>query len=167
MKIAGRGEKPFAQKIVVELDTTEGALPLSITPLPLDFHERLEKKIPSPSPPKKGYMRDKRGRFIKDSITGRPIMEFSEEDVEYKAKLALCQKRQSIAMVMEGLKEEENIEFGTKEADCKDYSEYIDKIGQELKEAGLAIGQLIQLQEAVNRASGIKKEEVDEAKSFL
>lgn len=158
------GGQPFAQRITIELETINGPLPLTLVPLPLDFPERLEEKIPSPLPPKKGYIRDRKGRFVRDTLTGQPIMEYDKQDPVYKKEMQICQDRQTTMMVLEALQGEKTVEIESKRDTFKTHLSYYDSVRDEFRKAGLSIGQQVQIVEAVNKVSGLKEEELEEEK---
>lgn len=163
-RVGFEGKTPFKQSTNIELDTLNGKLPLTLTPLPLDFPNRLEEKIPSPNPPKKGYIRDRKGKFVREALTGQPIMEFDKQDPKYKKEMQVCQDRQTTMMVLEALKEEESIEIESKRESFKNPLEFYDSVREEFQIAGLSIGQQLQIVEAVNKVSGLKEDELEDEK---
>lgn len=171
MKINKEGyegiEKPFEKEEIVIINTKIGELHLVISPIPLDFSDILEKQIPSPNPKIKGVLKDKKGRYIRDEQTGKPLPEYDTTDKKYIAELKTCQRRQSMCLLIEGLRKDETLEFEAKNEAYEDVREFYDAVYAELLKAGMTIGQQIKIINAINKVSGLDEKEVEEAKDFL
>lgn len=164
MKIKKSGwealERPFECKIDLVLKTSNGDLILEVEPLPLGFLDEIEKRIPTPKPPKKGWLRGKKNRFLKDE-NGQMIPEVDEEDPKYLEEKEIADKRQNIAIVWKIISSSHEIEF---QAEDDDTPEFFDRIHTELLEAGLNSNQLKDIFQTIREKAGLDEEELAIAK---
>lgn len=171
MKINKEGyegvERPFEKEKIVTIQTKIGEINLTVLPIPLDFHETLEKEIPSPHSKIIGVMKDKKGRFVRDEQTGKPLPEYDLKNPKYLEELKTCQRRQSISLLLKGLRQDKTLKFEVKKEAFEDVKSYYDEIYNELLQAGMTIGQQIKIINAINKVSGLDEKEVEEAKNFL
>lgn len=154
--------RPLARLVQIDVETAHGTLRIDAEPLPLGFFEALQKEIPTPKPPRVGFIRN-RGKLERDDH-GQPMAEYDEEDKEYLEKKRAAERRESAALLYFVLSQSPDITFETKRESCKDAADFYDKIYQELLSAGMTIGQQLALVKVVHRASGLAQEEIDDAK---
>ena len=150
MKIKVDGITSLKFKIPVELSLGAGQkLLLNLSPLPFDFHDRISRELPDPRPPKIGFAKDRRGRWIQGA-DGRAMVEYNETDLVYLKKVSECTERQTTAMIFEALRGEEDIEFENQREDFESAEKFYDAIAKEMLEIGMSVGQRAKLFAALN-----------------
>jgi len=142
-------------------------LELILTAAPLGYWEKMAEEIPVPKPPQKGYMRDKvSDKVIRDPVTKAPIPLIDDKDPDFVKAENRASRLQTIAMVVESLKEN-NIEWKNKREDFKTPAEFYEAIEEEFKDFGLSMGELAELISAVTRVSMLSGQEIEEAKNLF
>jgi hypothetical protein len=112
MKIKGKKPNFFRSQTVTIQDDTGEIFTFILTPPSIDFHEKLERAIPSPIAPR-NFAKDGKGKIERDE-NGRPVIIKDEDDKAYRERLRETQQLHSSLLVYEGLKNDKNIEFETK-----------------------------------------------------
>lgn len=122
-------------------------LNLALSPIPLGFQEDLANKLIEPTPPFKGFVREK-GKLVKDPETRQFIKEYDTENKDYLEKKSRYEQRLNIALTHKALDSSSEITFETA-LDDENYLESLDKITQELKDFGFLPVHLFQIIKAV------------------
>lgn len=165
MKIKGFDGSLF-EKRVFSIEIGEQRVDFLLTSLPLDFYERLEKEIPTPVAPVAGVIRDHRNKLIRDE-TGRPVVKRDEEDPTYKEAMRVTQRCQSVAMVLEGLRGDENIEFETSRETWSNPKDFYQEIWKEMQKV-ISMKIFLQLMDEIGKMTAVSDEQIEEAKqAFL
>ncbi len=138
---------------------------LQFRSLPLNFTDEVNKEIPSPIPKTTDYLKDRRGRPVRDPDTGKPIMLTDEDSPEFKQSLSKANRRQTTLMLFEALKEDSAVEFENKREDFPSISAWADAIYEELNTAGFSVGDLAAMISFMMELSNIKEEELEEARA--
>lgn len=170
MRVQGKTTIGLKQKTVtfsrVVNDEGQETISFLLTGLPIGYFEGIEKELPSPNPPQKGFVRNKDGRFVKNE-NGQPIPFFDEHDLEYKKESREISKLQSVAMLYQSLLQDPGVEWDTNFVDTKDKKVFYQKILQELKDFGLTMGELAELFKEVSQLSNLTGKEIDEARDLF
>lgn len=153
-------DRPFEQRVLVEVQTKAGKLALEFSPLPLGFYEQIEKRVKMPKPPRTGWLRDKKNRFARDDF-GNLIAETDDQDPVYLDAKKIADRRQNTAMLYELLRTSPLVEFSQVDDGTL---EFFDRVYEELVAAGMSSGQQLQIIRAANKVSGLDEEEIDSAK---
>ncbi len=145
------GTKPGRNRTTVTLARPEGgAITLIVTALPLGFWGDVDKWIPPPQPPQKGFVRDGT-KAVKDS-EGRPIPEFDESDPDYLAKKEEVTRLQNAICVVEALRDEPKVKFVAKPHKNR-MPEYAQAVLDEMADFGLSDSDFVQLTRSIMLAS--------------
>lgn len=167
MKIKGfEGDLFETKEVSIELgdEDNKTAVVFKLTALPIDFHDRMEREIPSPTPPRE-VIRDKK-KIARDE-NGRPVFEYNENDPVYKRASQEAQRHQSVSMILEGLRGDDNISFDAKREDHKDPRDYYQAVYEEMKIC-LPMKVFLFLIEEVGKMTAVDSEQIEEAKkAFL
>lgn len=170
MKVQGKTTIGLKQKTVTfSRDGVDGepiTITFLLTGLPIGYFEGIEKELPSPNPPQKGFVRNKDGRFIKNE-NGQPIPFFDNHDPEYKKDSTEISKLQSVAMLYQSLTQDPNVEWDVSPDDTKDKKVFYRLVLQELKDFGLTMGELAELFKEVSHLSNLTGKEIDEARDLF
>ena len=150
--------------VTLKRNEASGIPPISLTvyALPPTYVDDAEVEIPSPTPPVKGWVRDRKGRLDKDG-RGRPIKNYDEDDPEYQKQLRVARQLQSVKMVYDALDPTE-ITFETSR-DGKTPAAYYAGIREELMAFGFSVGDLVTLVQAVTETSGLDEEMAERARA--
>ncbi|QDT67063.1 hypothetical protein [Calycomorphotria hydatis] len=129
-------------------------LVLTLTPLPLGFHNRLRSRgILAPSAPVR-VARDSNGKPLRDEA-GLAIMLVDDQDSAYRQEIELYHQRIATLIVSESLQHDQKIEFETPTPVDDDWKRYADKLFRELERSGFSAGDLILLCEEISRMSNL------------
>jgi len=134
-------------------------LALELKALPFGYEQELEKMIPTPSPPRKGWMREKSGRLSRDA-TGKPIPEYDYDDPDYKQARMKAVYDQMILTVVQALAGDPRIEFEARRADFDTAQEYVDAVRKELSDFGFTTMDIVNISREVMKISGATEEEL-------
>ena len=139
---------------------------LLIEALPLNYTDTIDEIIPSPVPPKLGYCRDEKRKFIKDA-QGSPIPFYDREDPKYKKEVQRASSLQMMAMILKAIDlPENNIEWESKN-ERNTLAFYEDAL-EEFKSFGFSSGDLLYLIQEITSLSRINSDEIeDEMNDFL
>lgn len=157
------GEKPNIQTADLALSNT---LCVTVKPLPLGFHEELERKLPSPVPPIDGFVTDKNGEPIRDE-NGQPVPHRNFHDVDYKQRSERISFLQTVIIARTALRDSENIDWDTEPEGGKydmpkDYEDYAADLAEEMRDA-LTYGQINAIIRKSEELGGLDEEAVDKA----
>lgn len=134
-----------------------------LTALPIGITEEIEKEIPVPRPPRDGFCRDQKRRFIRDS-RGRPVPFYDEYDTEYMQKMKKVNRLQTIATIYKSLENDTSIEWETKREAYKAPVEFYLALHEEIKSFGISTGEIADMMEFVMKLSRLGNEEIEEAR---
>ncbi len=142
-----------------------GQLALTLSPLPLGFHERLrDHGIQPPTPPFR-LARDADGRPIKDR-DGLVVRYLDEHDADYLRQRERYHRRVAVLAVAEALKADPHVHFDNTPSDeVSDWSPVADALWKEFEQAGFTAGDLALLCEEVCRLSNLLSDHVRESQA--
>ena len=160
MKIAGKRPNLYKTYTLDVQDDVGEIFTFVLTPPPIDFFQKVEKIIPTPTPPKT-FARDSRGKLEKDE-NGRAIVIRDEDDAKYKERVRDAQQLQSTALVHESLRNDKNIEFDTKLPEEPD-EQFYKAIRKEILEL-IPMPVFLKLVEKASSLLSISEEVIEEAK---
>lgn len=150
---------------VITLNRSEesGLKPITLTihALSPTHAQDAEIEIPSPRPPKVGFVRNKRGMLDKDEMN-RPIMEYDDDEPAYQAELREVQQLQAMKMIVDALDPGE-VEFETKKGNTPP-RQYYERIRDEMTKYGFSLGDYVTLIKAIARVSNLKEEDIAAAR---
>ena len=126
---------------------------LTVRALPSSYLEDAEAEIPSPQPPPLGVSRNKRGQIDKDPATGRPIMLYDEQEIDYVRGVARARTLQTFKMIVDSLDPDEV----TFEADKSKLApaEYYAACRAEMDDMGFGLADISALMTAVAELSDL------------
>lgn len=149
----------------ITLDRPDGTPPVMLTvhALPSTFMDEAELEIPSPTPPKLGVSRNKKGRIDRDAVSGRPLILYDEQDPDYLREVAKVRVLQTFKMIIDALDPDE-IEF---EADKPSMTPraYYEACRKEMDAFGFSLGDYNALMQAVSDLTGVSEEDMQLAES--
>lgn len=163
MKIAGFEKKGLDQGVLTMERRNGASFDLTFTALPIGFTEEMEKELPPPSPPREGFCRDHRGRFIKDN-QGRPVPFYDKENPDYLQKCKVINRLQTTSFLVKALENDPNISWEARREEMKNTQEYYEKLYQEIKEFGFSAGELTNMLNYVLELSKLGGTDIEEAR---
>jgi hypothetical protein len=163
MNIAGFEKKGLDQGVLTIQRRNGATFDLTFTALPIGFTDEMEKELVPPSPPREGFCRDHRGRFIKDN-QGRPVPFYDKENPEYLQQCKTINRLQTTAFLAKALENDQNISWEARREDTKSMKEYYEKIYQEIRDFGFSAGELTDMINYVLEISKLGGTDIDEAR---
>ena len=168
MRLIGHDEVQNIQtskEIVLRKATKETPeLRIEIEPLPPDWDETVELRLPEPQPRILGPEMDKKGRPVFHD--GAAILRYDTADSKYRKAKARHQKRQTILMLLDSIKPGQ-VEF-TAPLEGVETKVYCDAVLAEMKEFGFSMGDLLQFVKEIGIISGLTEEDIKAAeRSFF
>ena len=168
MRLIGYDEVENIQtsKEIVLREATEEIpeLRIEIEPLPPDWDETVELRLPEPQPQVLGPQMDKKGRPIFHD--GQPVLHYNTNDPEYRKAKARHQKRQTILMLLDSIKPGQ-VEFSAP-SEGVETKVYCDAVLAEMKEFGFSMGDLLQFVKEIGIISGLTEQDIKAAeRSFF
>jgi len=147
----------------VELPRADGSsLALTVSPLRLGFHRRLRRRGIFPPRKPTRVARDSSGKPLRDA-QGLAVLMPDAENADYLAELDQYNQRVAAMVIVEGLRDDETIEFETaKPTEAGDWPAFADAINTELESAGWSIGDVATLCDHIFRVSNLLDEHVRE-----
>lgn len=154
-----QGQSDLTQYAEVTLwgEGTESPFTVTVNSLPYGFRDDMEKKLPSPEPPKTP-VKDAHGNYVYlNKKKGLMKTIPNPEDATYKAAENLQTKRQTAYMIYNGTKDA-GFEWDTKDESNPEL--FYEGIYNELTALGLGEGYLAKLQGAIMDVSGMTAEQI-------
>lgn len=133
------------------------------TALPLGITEDIDKELVPPIPPREGFCRDHKRKFVRDDL-GRPVPFYNEKDPEFTQAVKEINRLQTVAMLIKSLENDPNVSWETARADCKGMREYCSRIYDEMRSFGLSTGELTQMVAFMLKLSKLGEQELEGAK---
>ncbi|KYC47833.1 MAG: hypothetical protein AMQ22_00237 [Candidatus Methanofastidiosum methylothiophilum] len=154
MKIKGASNTP--KTIVVEICGGK----VTLKPVSVVWSLETEEMLPTPTPPIKAYVRDGKGKIIRDSDgVATPVYDF--KNPEYKKEVTKIQILQTVKMIADSIVD--GMEFETdSELKSQKPREYYEALLKEMTDYGLNIGDLNRLGVAIQKISGLDEANIRE-----
>jgi len=163
MKIGDRDN--FLQTETVEL--FDGVM-VTINGLPFGFQEQMENELPSPEPPRRPKKNVDGEVIYKDKRKKTVKTEPDRDDPKYKKEAQAQTWLQMAWTVYHGTKHDSKLKWSATPEKFKTHEKFYRAIADEMKDAELALGHVINLAKAVLKLSGLTKEQLEAAEeTFL
>ncbi len=145
----------------ITLTTLDGkGITVTIQDLPPTYGDELQAALPLPQPKLLGVLKDGKGKIERDERTGKPIMQYDDQDAKHLKDTSQIETLHLVYMVLHGL-EDGQVEFETPKGE--DLPAYYREVLREMKDFGLGMGQVTRIANAVRELSGITDEDVERA----
>lgn len=136
---------------------------ITIRALPLTFTNRLAEILPAPVPPHE-FARDRKGNLVQ-ARDGGAVAFYNERDPKYLAACSRHADLRGAAMIHEASKADESVTWEAQESAFKTPKEFYEAIYKELCDAGVTLGQMVRLGNAINVLTELMPDEIGEART--
>lgn len=155
MQINGKSFRPQPQAVTIKASNGEEVI-LTVTPLPVGYHERDRALFPEPIPPSH-FVTGHGGKVLRDQA-GKPVTEENERDSAYQAAMLRLFRAKAARLIYVGLRDDPNVEWEAGPADDQltqqDATDAYVAVADELESAGFGPAQLLGLSRLINEVSG-------------
>ena len=148
----------------VQLSSSNGPFELIVNDLPLTYAEDLELRLPKPRAKVLGPLTDSKGRIVRNEQTGRPEMNYDDENADFLRDLAVNGRRRTTLMLLLALQDGQlDFDAAQPETDAG-WRQYCDDVWGELIEFGFGMSHINTLVEEIGLVSGLTDADIKDAR---
>jgi len=164
MQINGKSFRPQPQAVTIKASNGEEVI-LTVTPLPVGYHERDRALFPEPIPPSQ-FVVGHGGKVMRDP-SGKAITEENDRDPGYQAAMLRLFRAKAARLIYVALRDDATVAWDAAPEDdqltAQTATEAYAAIADELESAGFGPAQLLALSRLINEVSGNTGSEAVEA----